>query len=69
MCSLLFSRICQSDLPETSDILVSAEGMVGLLHVQVYANDLNPRSYHWLAVNMKLNKARNLAPQDLFRCM
>jgi tRNA G37 N-methylase Trm5 len=29
--------------------------------VQVYANDLNPRSHHWLAVNIKLNKARRLA--------
>ncbi len=33
----------------------------GRRHVQVYANDLNPRSHHWLAVNIKLNKARRLA--------
>ena len=24
--------------------------------VQVFANDLNPSSYHWLQVNVKLNK-------------
>lgn len=25
---------------------------------QVYANDLNPRSYHWLVNNIALNKVR-----------
>ena len=29
-----------------------------VFHAQVYANDLNPRSYHWLCVNIKLNKVR-----------
>lgn len=28
--------------------------------MQVYANDLNPRSYHYLTVNIKLNKASRL---------
>ena len=27
-----------------------------LLMLQVYANDLNPRSYHYLKENIKLNK-------------
>jgi tRNA G37 N-methylase Trm5 len=28
--------------------------------MQVYANDLNPKSYHYLTVNIKLNKASRL---------
>ena len=32
------------------------------MHAQVYANDLNPRSYHWLCVNIKLNKVQSFLP-------
>ena len=31
----------------------------GLSSMQVYANDLNPRSHHYLDINVKLNKVRS----------
>lgn len=32
-----------------------------IFNMQVYANDLNPRSFHYLDVNVKLNKVPSLS--------